>query len=169
MLHLLCVILRNLTNVPLVSCINGLILSVQLLLWILLTSRCWLGRVSLCGFHVLSIHYSWQLSLQFASLFSMRLLNRISPCICNKLWADVISCYLYSYDQYLILLLCNTYFASIYSIMNSFRYHSNRLTGVIIIDVRSVRASLRNRGTIVVLNRYASALCFLEVFWMVVL
>ena len=48
--------------------------------------------------------------------------------------------------------------------MNSFRYHSNLVTGVIIIDVKGVRASLQNRGTIVVLNRYASALCFLEVF-----
>ena len=48
--------------------------------------------------------------------------------------------------------------------MNSFRYHSTLLTGDIIIDVRGVRASLKNRGTIVVLNRYASALCFLEVF-----
>ena len=48
--------------------------------------------------------------------------------------------------------------------MNSFISHLNLVTGVISIDVKGVRASLQNRGTIVVLNRYASALCFLEVF-----
>ena len=53
--------------------------------------------------------------------------------------------------------------------MNSFISHVNLVTGVISIDVKGVRASLQNRGTIVVLNRYASALCFLELFCMVVL
>ena len=43
--------------------------------------------------------------------------------------------------------------------MNSFRSHLNLVTGVISIDVKGVRASLQNRGTIVVLNRYAAALC----------
>ena len=41
---------------------------------------------------------------------------------------------------------------------------------LVLICVRSrVRVNFKNRGTIVVLNRYASALCFLEFFWVVVL